>query len=68
MAPVLVVPAVPTMATGTRPAALSSAMAARTASTSIRCWSSTGTGTTPLRPSPSTAADRWIVWCASTEA
>ena len=44
-----------------RPASRSAAMAAATASTSIRWWSSTGMGCTERRPRPSTAAERAMV-------
>ena len=50
IAPVLVVPATATTATGTTPAATSASTACRSASTSTRCWSSTGTSATAVRP------------------
>ncbi len=65
MAPVLVVPALATTATGSRPARRSSSSARRRSATSMRPSASQAIGRTARRPRPSTPAARWIVWCAS---
>ena len=66
-APVSVVPAVATTATGTTPAATSRSIAGPSSLTVIRRCSSIGSRRTAADPSPAASAARTIEWWDSSE-